>query len=452
MRIPRSPLQIDELLRKVGPRLADVLSAGLSQLPEQQYIHWDQLSRKSVPDDFTAEDWWLAIKLSRLASGRTLPFLAGDGTAFTYSIPPFVERMLHQVDRDASGRIALPEAVTNPQTRDRFLVRSLMEEAITSSQLEGAATTLKDAKDMVRQGREPVTRGERMIMNNYRAMGFIRESCKQPLSKEFILELHSILSEGTLDDAGAAGRLRHADEDVKVVDHRTNTTLHDPPHAATLDERLDRLIRFANRGGDEPFIHPVIKSMLIHLMIGYDHPFVDGNGRTARALFYWSMARQGYWLMEYISISSRLRLAPAKYVRSYLHTETDGFDATYFVVYQLEVILQAIRSLHEYLARKIAEVREADSWLKDPGGIGAMLNHRQIAFIAHALKHPYDQYTVKSHQRSHNVTYETARSDLMKLRDRNLLVQGQRGRAFVFHASADLQARLDEIRSESDGR
>lgn len=446
MRIPHSPTPVDELMRNVGSRLADVLNAGLSHLPERQYLHWDQLRRRRPPHGFSAEDWWLATKLSRLSSGRPLPFLSEDNSRFTYSAPPLVERMLHQIDRDASGQIALPEAVTNPQTRNRFLVRSLMEEAITSSQLEGAATTLKEAKDMVRQGRKPATRGERMIMNNYVAMGLLRENYSEPLTKEFILDLHAMLTEGTLDDPGAAGRWRRADEDVKVVDHRTNTTLHDPPHADTLNDRLERLIQFANGGDEEPFIHPVIRSIVIHLMIGYDHPFVDGNGRTARALFYWSMARHGYWLMEFISISSRLRLAPAKYVRSYLHTETDGYDATYFIVYQLEVILAAIESLHEYLARKITEIREADSWLKDSGGLGAIMNHRQVALIQHALKHPYDHYTVKSHQRSHNVTYETARSDLMKLCDFRVLVKGKRGRAYVFNAASDLRHQLENLR------
>lgn len=38
-------------------------------------------------------------------------------------------------------------------------------------------------------------------------------------------------------------------------------------------------------------------------MIAYMHPFVDGNGRTARALFYWYMLKSGYWLTEYLSIS-----------------------------------------------------------------------------------------------------------------------------------------------------
>ena len=116
---------------------------------------------------------------------------------------------------------------------------------------------------------------------------------------------------------------------------------------------MQRLCDFAN--ADEaslPFVHPVLRAILLHFMIGYDHPFADGNGRTARALFYWSMARSGYWLMEYTSISHILRKAPARYMRAYLHTETDKNDTTYFLLHQLQTIRQAIAALHDYVAKK----------------------------------------------------------------------------------------------------
>jgi Fic family protein len=53
----------------------------------------------------------------------------------------------------------------------------------------------------------------------------------------------------------------------------------------------------------DKFIHPVVRAIILHFMIGCGHLFVDGNGRTARALFYWSVLHQKYRLMEFISIS-----------------------------------------------------------------------------------------------------------------------------------------------------
>jgi Fic family protein len=222
-----------------------------------------------------------------------------------------------------------------------------------------------------------------------------------------------------------------------------------PPPASQLEERIRLLCEFANAGDDEPFTHPVLRAILIHFMIGYDHPFIDGNGRTARALFYWSMARHGYWMMEFTSISAILRNAPSKYARAYLYTETDDNDATYFICYQLEVILRAIKSLHAYLARKTREVQQADAWLRGANVLKAILNHRQVALLQHALKHSYEGYTVRSHMLSHNVTYETARSDLLDLAEHGLLEKTMRGRAYVFNVPNDLQERLFKIRRAS---
>jgi hypothetical protein len=66
---------------------------------------------------------------------------------------------LHEIERKAGASVVAPEAVTTRSTRDRYLLSSLMEEAITSSQMEGAATTRDVAKAMIRSRRPPRDRG-----------------------------------------------------------------------------------------------------------------------------------------------------------------------------------------------------------------------------------------------------------------------------------------------------
>jgi Fic family protein len=189
------------------------------------------------------------------------------------------------------------------------------------------------------------------------------------------------------------------------------------------------------------FIHPVVRAILLHFWLAYDHPFIDGNGRTARSLFYWSMLRQGYWLFEFVSISEILIKAPAKYSLSFLFTETDENDATYFLLYQCEVIRRAITSLHEYIEQKSTEVRESEGLLRGATG----LNHRQQALIAHALRHPGTRYSIEGHRRSQGIVYETARNDLMVLARMNLLEHRKIGRAFAFIAPSDLADRLQHL-------
>ncbi len=442
MQIPLAPPSLDRLLENLDPQRSMRL-LGMSPLQQGRYLHWDELRHRQPPDGLDHESWWAGIKMARQAMIRSLPLVDEQERPIQFAVPDPALRALHEIDRHAAGKIAMDSPVVSGEDRNRYLVSSLIEEAITSSQLEGASTTREAAKDLLRSGRKPRDRGERMILNNYQVMDLVRRLTGEPFTPERILELHRIVTDGTLDDPGAAGRFRRSDERISVMDATYTVVLHTPPGAVSLPDRLDRLCAFANQTDqDEPFVHPVVRAILIHFMLGYDHPFVDGNGRTARALFYWSVARSGYWLMEYLSISRLLMKAPAQYGRAYLHTETDGNDATYFILFHLEVIQKAIDALHGYLKRKMREQDSAESLLREAPGLANQLNHRQVAVLSHALRHPGHGYTVQSHKHSHRITAQTARTDLVKLARLGLLEQRKRGRAFVFHARQYLSERL----------
>jgi Fic family protein len=418
---------------------------GLGPLVRDRYMHWDELRHRTPPEDLSHEDWWAGVRVARVGLLKSLPFQDKHNRPIQFGMPDPVLRRLHAIDQQAAGSVGMESPIVSGEDRDRYLVSSLIEEAITSSQLEGAATTREEAKSMLRSGRRPRDKSERMILNNYHAMEAIREMRGLKLTPERVYDLHRIVTEGTLEDPGATGRLRKPDERINVVTADHTTVLHEPPDAETLPWRMELLCQFANATCDDgPFVHPVIRAILLHYMLGYDHPFVDGNGRTARALFYWSMARSGYWLMEYVSISRLLKQAPAKYGRAYLHAETDDNDATYFIIHQLGVIEQAIHALHEYLARKMSEQRGAEDLLRHAPSLSNSLNHRQVALLTHALRHAGHGYTVVSHKRSHRVTHQTARTDLQQLVDLNLLEKAKRGRAFVFYAPNDLRERIEK--------
>ena len=443
MRIPADPPPFVDLLAGQDPyRLGRIISSEIGTLPQNRYLHWSKLKHLKPPKGFTVKDWWLATKMARASARHTLPLDDSQGRSFTFTDSGYLHRMLHVVDRQAAGNVALPDDIVSSDSRDFYLKSSLMEEAITSSQLEGAATTRLVAKEMLRSGRMPLDTGERMIVNNYRGMDFVREMGDDDMSLTALLDLQRILTDGTLADAASAGRLRHADEDVAVVDERDGTVIHQPPDADRLEERLAKVLAFANAKDEGQFLHPVVRAVLLHFMIGYEHPFVDGNGRTARALFYWAMTRAGYWLAEYLSISSIIRKAPAQYVRAYLLSESDDNDVTYFLDYNLRVLLRAMRELQRYLARKANEIRDTERLLEN-SALDSGLNHRQVTAIRRLRKQPAKPYTINEHQRDHRVTYQTARTDLLKLAELGLLRMERtvkQGRAFRFTLAPDLRS------------
>jgi len=174
-------------------------------------------------------------------------------------------------------------------------------------------------------------------------------------------------------------------------------------------------------------------------MLGYEHPFLDGNGRTARLLFYWAMLNQDYWLAEFLPISRLLAKAPMKYARSFLHSEQDDGDLTYFVIYQLGIIQRAITDLYQYLERKLAETKRMQATLL---ALSKQFNHRQLALLQHAIRRPQAEYTVASHGRSHNVVPQTARIDLHGLEHQGLLTRIALGRGYAWIPADDLEDRL----------
>lgn len=450
MKIPESPLLTSDMLnslikQKDNKKLIRIFSANIGPTDSKgRYLHWEKLKHLAPPEGFTSDEYWFATKTARQKILKEVPLVDKLKHPFYFCVPDTLQKELHWLDQNAAGSITMDQPITNPHTRDTYLVSSLIEESISSSQLEGASTTRNVAKEMLRQGREPKDHSEKMIFNNYKAMGVIREFKNDNLTPSIILHLHKVLTNETLEDHAKAGKLREITDDIHVVDASESSVLHTPPSARELPERLNKICEFANSTEENEFIHPVIKAIILHFMIGYDHPFVDGNGRTARALFYWAMAKHGYWLMEFVSISSIIKQSPVKYGKAYLHTETDENDLTYFLIHQIDVIRKGITSLHEYLSRKATEIEKAEKLLDNSKAKG-QLNHRQLSLLKHALKKPNAIYRIQEHQLSHAISYQTARTDLLKMSDElNLLRKRKYGNSFVFVSPPDLRERLND--------
>jgi Fic family protein len=414
-------------------RAIDTLSVGelfRDPIDDSEYLAWDKLRFKTPPPGIDHELWWVIVKIRRNAQQRVVPLIDMAGKNFHYALTDAVLKQCDAITQRASGEISLPELALSSGDRDRYVVNSLIEEAITSSQLEGASTTRRVAKQMIRSGRNPVTKGERMILNNYRAMEMIREWTEEPITPARVMELHRVVTSDTMEYPDEAGRLQ-TPQDIRIaVWGDGEQVLHRPPDAAELPARLQALCDFANASGqDGPYVPVPVRAIIVHYMVGYDHYFADGNGRTARLLFYWCMLRNRYWLTEYVTISRILKNAPSRYAASFLLSEDDDGDLTHFVLYHLGVFVRAIDELRDYLSRKAQEIREVRSALDSTH---SDLNYRQLALLDRAIHDATSEFTVKSHGSSHRASHETARQDLLELEHRGLLTRTKRGKAFLW--------------------
>jgi len=440
----KQPPDIKEVFKKSGSAVLDAMADYGAVDAKGRYLHWHDLRRR-LPASVDREVVWVAVKLARQSLLKPVLLSAADGRPFQFCTPDTVESTLHAIDRLCAPSLRDGGFdLSSHGQREQYLVETLMmEEAISSAQLEGAATTRKVARDMLIRERRPRTEDERMVFNNYLLMKEAKRARDDPLDLSLIFRFHELATHDTTQAGVVPGEPRQ-DDDVVVVD-RDGEVAHQPPAAERLPERLKALCRFANENHDgregRAFIHPAVKAIILHFMIGYEHPFVDGNGRTARALFYWYMLKAGYWPFEYISISALLKDAPIQYGEAYLFTETDDNDLTYFVVYQLRIIQRAIDAFLEYVKTKRREYLELMDWLADMG-IGRRLNHRQGMLLRQALKNPGVGFTAKEVKNLFDVSENTARADLRTLEELEVLVPHKAGKTVEYLARADAAERL----------
>ncbi len=442
MRIPQTPPDPYKLIEQFSPKTQRAVY--LYRDKSSSYYHWDEIRHRPAPNDFSTEQWWTALKFFRLGLRQDLPFADNKGLPLGYTVPLWLQEQLHYVDQQAGGSItsSSPEALGNKEEQQRYLISSLMEEAITSSQLEGAATTLLVAKEMLRTNRAPRDLSERMISNNYFAMKMIEEFEGDPLSPELLLGFHKTLTENTLKESNQVGRFRNPGEEADVVDFEGNS-LHRGVAPAHIEKEIAKLCAFANEENQGiQFIHPVVRAIILHFWLAWLHPFCDGNGRTARALFYWSLQRSGYWLFKYISISEIIRKAPAKYVRAFLYTETDENDVTYFIHYHMGVILQALEQFHQHAQKSQQRIQAVDYSLRNSQ---INFNYRQLALLSNAIRHPNARYTFKSHATSHKISIPTARTDLNSLADLGFLNKRIVSQTHVYSPVEGLQEKLKAL-------
>ena len=208
MRRPQTAPSRIEAEKRISPkRLYQIYSQAYIAWKDPKYFHWDDLRRRTPPVDLTHDEWWYLLKYKRFAASKFVPLWDASRRPFSFTVPDSLVEQLHRIDCGLGSPLGVPEAVLRPESRDHYLVSTLMQESITSSQLEGAVTTREVAKEMLRSGRPPRDKSERMILNNYLTMQRIVELRDSPLTLDLVFEIHRLVTDGTLarTDAAPAG-------------------------------------------------------------------------------------------------------------------------------------------------------------------------------------------------------------------------------------------------------
>lgn len=428
---------------------------GLWRASNNPYLGWRDFEMKyragviklKVAAEVQPHEAWFLLRWRRRFNDRKkAPFVDTDGQPFYWSKPDSYEPNLRSFDMQLGGNTEASLLGGYADNRERFLRQSLIEESIASSQLEGATTSREAAQKMIAENRNPRSKSEWMIFNNFKTIQKIEaETANLPLSKELLLQLQKALTENTFDDTEKhkIGRWRKDEDGIVVVLQKGQNEYvsHVPPPEAEIIKLVDDFIEYANtppEDDDGIFTHPIVKAIILHFWFAYIYPFADGNGRMARMLFYWYLMKNGYWLIKYVPISTVIKNSRTQYSNAFVFSEQYDNDLTYFISYNFSKLNKALSMFNDHVEKVKNKSESIDKLLDDKD-----LNDRQKQILHYLGGHKTDSITAKKHATFQRVGWLTASLDLKVLLEKGYLTSERRGREILYSASDNFLSLFD---------
>ncbi|MCK4744880.1 Fic family protein [Candidatus Parcubacteria bacterium] len=395
-----------------------------------EYLYWDKFQYKElIPKNIKKEKLWVMVKILRDIRSKKTPILDDKNNIFRWIKLSKFEEFFHNIDMNTGGKLFSSKKDIDKNNKQKLISNGIMEEAIASSQLEGAATTRKVAKKFLRENRKPKNESEQMILNNYLTMQSIENEYKnRSMNMDLLLELHKMITKDTLTDEGKIPCLRAGG--ISVIDPINGKIYHEAPNISFVKKELKRLVLFANDELEsDNFIHPVVKAIMLHFWIGYLHPFTDGNGRLARLFFYWYLLKNNYWAFAYLPISKIIKKSPKQYTMSYVYSEQDDNDLTYFIDYNIRKIRLAVKEFEEYLEKE----QKSNLQMNKKARLKYNFNERQIQLLQYLYRAPEERTSLRMHMNIYQVSAKSAIKDLKGLEKQKFLISKKQGRNIYYY-------------------
>ncbi|MBF0243298.1 MAG: Fic family protein, partial [Desulfamplus sp.] len=132
MKMPISPPDITSIIKEDFQLILMIMKQGSLTDSKGRYLHWDKLRHYTPPKGLTNEQWWASIKLNRQNSYKKLPFKDKYKNTFSFCVTDLIQQETHWFDVHAAETISFNRPIANKETRNTYLIKSLVEESISS--------------------------------------------------------------------------------------------------------------------------------------------------------------------------------------------------------------------------------------------------------------------------------------------------------------------------------
>lgn len=382
------------------------------------YLYWTELKYKDwIPNNYSQLDFWILTKFKRNINSIETPIKAQNGKYFRFYETQNFKKILNElVSKEIKDNL------------DNYLKSSFIEESISSSEIEGAHTTRRRAKKIILGDEKPVTNSDKMILNNFNAMHELQEKYRDSnLTLDIIKDLHRILTANDESiEENKKGVFRTDEDEIIIGDNLKNEYTYKTPNTDFLNTEIKNLINFANQ--DNYTISPIVKAIMIHFWFSYLHPFVDGNGRLARCLFYWFLLKNRLDIFAYYPISTLIKKSRKQYDNAFIYSEQDDNDLNYFIDYNLRKILEAKGAFEKYFKEKEEEQKNINKISFDND-----LNFRQEQLLKDINLNKFSYITLTYYINLFNISKPTGIKDLQGLAEKNLVSSKKAGKEVRYY-------------------
>ncbi|MEK9207880.1 MAG: Fic family protein, partial [Patescibacteria group bacterium] len=296
-------------------------------------------------------------------------------------------KILKNIGIIEASREVIDHAPLLPYYEREFQKDTLVRSVHYGTHIEGNELDLGQAEEVL-EGKEVLARDRDIqeVINYRKVIEFIDElSSRESLQidEELIKQLHKLTVEKILASE-KIGEFRQTQ--VVVKNSATGEVTFRPPPSTAIPHEMDELLQFINIQENQD-IHPVLKSGIVHYEFVRIHPFVDGNGRVARALSTLILFLEGYDIRKFFSLEEYFDSDALDYYEALKSVEKNQFDLTIWLEYftkGLSIELSKIKDKVENIS--------IDAHLKEKlGGKPIMLTERQIKIIEYIQKIGYLQ-------------------------------------------------------------
>lgn len=340
-------------------------------------------------------------------------FLNSIDKKFWYFPSDSINKKIHHVE--SLGNRLFDRIENHSSFKHEFLANAAIEEAITSAIYEGANSTRSKAKALIASGEKPKNKDEWMLINNYLAMKWIKDNSTLPVSSGLVLKIHEIVSKNTLegDDANFCGKFR---DDVVYVGSHEGITY------TKIEETLNEIIEQTTN--HPRFIHSLIRGILLHYFIAYIHPFFDGNGRTARTLFYFKAIKNDLKFVELLSVSANLKEHGRRYEKSFDLVKEHELDMTFFIDFCLDSLITAL----DKVEKKVNYLIDISSLIEKEG-----INSNQVSLLQRMALNKYRATSIEEYAEDIGKSREIARRELKDLLNKGYLREEKKGKKYIYY-------------------